>query len=217
MGLPTSRMATAAEDLSGGEKARLLLGLATFHEPHMLILDEPTNHLDIDARETLIQALNTYEGAVIVISHDRHLIEASADRLWLVAGGTVAPYDGDLDEYRKLVQQGPAAVSAANGGQRNGGDRRSAQERRREAAERRAKLAPLRKQVQAAEKDLARLNKKVEQLERTLGEGALFNDQPAKAAQLAKERADTIASIAKTEERWLELSAELEAGKVQAN
>ncbi len=103
MGLATEKMATAAKDLSGGEKARLLMGLAAFHAPNLLILDEPTNHLDIDSRRALIEALNDYDGAVILISHDRHLIEATADRLWLVNNGTVTTFEGDMDEYRDIV------------------------------------------------------------------------------------------------------------------
>ena len=106
MGLATEKMDTPAKDLSGGEKARLLMGLAAFDGPNLLILDEPTNHLDIDSREALVQALNDYPGAVILITHDRHLIEATADRLWLVEDGTVAPYDGDMDDYRRLVLLG---------------------------------------------------------------------------------------------------------------
>ena len=98
-------------NLSGGEKARLLLALAAFHGPHLLILDEPTNHLDVDSREALIHALNEYEGAVILISHDRHLIEACADRLWIVANGTVTPYDGDMDE---LSQRAAGRARHAN-------------------------------------------------------------------------------------------------------
>src|SRR5881394_3225997 len=94
---------TVVTSLSGGEKARLLLGLATFFGPNMIILDEPTNHLDIDSRAALAEAINEFPGAVILISHDRYLIEACADRLWLVADGTVAPYEGDLDDYRRLV------------------------------------------------------------------------------------------------------------------
>ena len=93
----------AVEKLSGGEKARLLLGLATFGGPHLLILDEPTNHLDIDSRSALIEAINEYPGAVILVSHDRHLLDACADRLWLVAGGQVTPFDGDLGDYRRRV------------------------------------------------------------------------------------------------------------------
>ena len=112
---------TKAENLSGGEKARLLFALATFHGPHLLILDEPTNHLDVDAREALVHALNDYEGAVILISHDRHLIEACADRLWIVRGGTVRPIDGDLDDYAELVHglassARRAEAEAADGG-----------------------------------------------------------------------------------------------------
>jgi len=103
MGLATEKMATAAKDLSGGEKARLLMGLAAFHAPNLLILDEPTNHLDIDSRRALIEALNDYDGAVILISHDRHLIEATADRLWLVNNGTVTTFEGDMDGYRDIV------------------------------------------------------------------------------------------------------------------
>ncbi len=103
MGLATEKMETAAKDLSGGEKARLLMGLAAFHAPNLLILDEPTNHLDIDSRKALIEALNDYEGAVILISHDRHLIEATVDRLWLVNNGTVTSFDGDMEEYRSLI------------------------------------------------------------------------------------------------------------------
>src|SRR5258707_1079238 len=91
------------ENLSGGEKARLMMGLATHGGPHLLILDEPTNHLDIDSRAALIEAINDYSGATILISHDRHLLDACADRLWLVANGTVTPFDGDLDDYRRRV------------------------------------------------------------------------------------------------------------------
>ena len=100
LGFSIGKADTKAENLSGGEKARLLFALATFHGPHLLILDEPTNHLDVDAREALVRALNDFEGAVILISHDRHLMDASADRLWIVRGGTVQTYDGDMDSYR---------------------------------------------------------------------------------------------------------------------
>src|SRR6201991_900350 len=94
---------TLVKSLSGGEKARLLLGLATFHAPNMIILDEPTNHLDIDSRAVLAEAINDFDGAVIMVSHDRYLIEACADQLWVVGGQTVTTYDGDLDEYRRMV------------------------------------------------------------------------------------------------------------------
>ena len=114
MGLSTEKMGTAARDLSGGEKARLLMGLAAFDKPNLLILDEPTNHLDIDSRAALIEALNAFEGAVILISHDRHLLEATADRLWLVHDGTVRSYEGDLEDYRALIVGGSKRESRAS-------------------------------------------------------------------------------------------------------
>ncbi|PLX36705.1 MAG: glycosyl transferase family 1 [Hyphomicrobiales bacterium] len=207
-GLPTDRMETPARDLSGGEKARLLLGLATFHGPNLLVLDEPTNHLDIDAREALVQALAAYDGAVIVISHDRHLVETSADRLWLVADGTVSPFDGDMEDYRRLVlRRGAPANDTAKSDDDGKG---SAQDRRRAAAARRKEMAPLRKQIQDAEKRIEKLNAELEKLDAQLADPALFTSDAAKGAALSKKRSDTAAEIASTEESWLEMSAEYE-------
>lgn len=217
-GLPTSRMDTPAKDLSGGEKARLLLGLATFEGPHLLILDEPTNHLDIESREALIQAVNAFDGAVILISHDRHLVEACADRLWLVADGGVQSFDGDMEDYRRLVlkrdkgerngKKGtPAAkVQAAAASETPPGD----PERRRGTAERRARLAPLRKEVQAAEKEIARLQEKIGKLDAALADPDFFLKDAERATKFAKERAYLEKKLVRTEELWLELSAELE-------
>ena len=102
-GIGFDKQATTVENLSGGERARLLLNLVAMAAPHLLILDEPTNHLDIDSRRALLDALNDYEGAVILITHDRSLMELVADRLWLAADGTVAPFDGDMDDYARFV------------------------------------------------------------------------------------------------------------------
>ena len=128
-GLDADRAETPVENLSGGEKARLLLALATRDAPQLLILDEPTNHLDIDAREALVKALADFQGAVLLITHDPHLVELVADRLWLVADGTVRPFDGDLDDYRALLvgarpprrrvrTPSPARTTAGNGPKR---------------------------------------------------------------------------------------------------
>src|SRR5437899_998214 len=130
-------------DLSGGERARLNLALVTHHAPALLILDEPTNHLDIESREVLVQAINDFAGAVVLVSHDEHLIELIADRLWLVANGTVRPFDGDLEDYRRLVLERRGATGngvrpAEAGGRRAG---------RRLAAERRRELDPLRRRA----------------------------------------------------------------------
>lgn len=210
-GLPTDRMDTPAKDLSGGEKARLLLGLATFDGPHLLILDEPTNHLDIDSREALVMALNDFEGAVVLISHDRHLIEACADRLWLVAGGKVEPYDGDMDDYRRLILQGPeAAQKARDRAIASEAEKASAQDKRREAAQKRSQLKPLKQKIDAAEKEMARLQDKIGKLDEALADPAFFTKEPERAAKFAKERAYCEKKLVKTEEDWLELSAEYE-------
>src|SRR6185295_1477 len=124
----------AVRDLSGGERARLNLALVTYDAPALLILDEPTNHLDIEAREALVQAINDFPGAVVLVSHDRHLLELVADRLWLVADGTVRPFDGDLDDYERKVLDGGGSGNAPRPSEPLPGSRRAA---RRLAAERR--------------------------------------------------------------------------------
>ncbi|MBO9418805.1 ABC-F family ATP-binding cassette domain-containing protein [Labrenzia sp. R4_2] len=210
-GLPTDRQETPAKDLSGGEKARLLLGLATFDGPHLLILDEPTNHLDIDSREALVMALNEYQGAVVLISHDRHLVEACADRLWLVAGGKVEPYDGDMEDYKRLILQGPeAAQKARDKAVAAEADAASAQEKRREAAQKRSQLKPLKQKIDAAEKEMARLQEKIAKIDDMLADPEFFQTDPDRAAKFAKERAFCEKKLVKTEENWLELSAEFE-------
>ncbi|WJR67460.1 ABC-F family ATP-binding cassette domain-containing protein [Neorhizobium sp. CSC1952] len=207
MGLATEKMATAAKDLSGGEKARLLMGLAAFHAPNLLILDEPTNHLDIDSRRALIEALNDYDGAVILISHDRHLIEATVDRLWLVNEGTVKVFEGDLDEYRDLI------VSAGRRKEEKpqaSDEPASKSEQRKVNAEKRASLAPLRKKINEIESLTAKLEKQIEALDRELADPALYDKAPAKAASKAKERGEAAAKLAAAEEEWLSLSSEYE-------
>ena len=209
MGLATEKMETPAKDLSGGEKARLLMGLAAFDAPNLLILDEPTNHLDIDSRNALITALNDYSGAVILISHDRHLIEATADRLWLVRDGTVTSYDGDLEDYRSLIVGGPKAKDEKP---RPTGvdDSLSKADQRKVNADKRASLAPLRKKINEIESLTGKLEKLIQALDVELADPALYEKSPAKAAQKAKERSDAAAKLTQAEEQWLELSAEYE-------
>ncbi|TCR93007.1 ABC-F family ATP-binding cassette domain-containing protein [Rhizobium sp. BK376] len=207
MGLATEKMATAAKDLSGGEKARLLMGLAAFHAPNLLILDEPTNHLDIDSRRALIEALNDYEGAVILISHDRYLIEATVDRLWLVNNGTVTTFEGDMDEYRDLIvssgkkkEEKPQLAEDAG----------SKADQRKLNADRRASLAPLKKKINEIESLTAKLEKQIQALDAELADPALYEKTPAKAADKAKQRGEAAAKLAAAEEQWLELSSEYE-------
>ncbi|WP_136658733.1 ABC-F family ATP-binding cassette domain-containing protein [Nitratireductor sp. XY-223] len=206
MGLSTEKMDTPARDLSGGEKARLMMGLATFDGPHLMILDEPTNHLDIDSRSALIDALNGFEGAVILISHDQHLIEATADRLWLVKDGTVSSYDGDLDDYRTLVVTG----ARSQGRQRETPGGTSKADQRRAAADRRMALAPLKKKINEIESLTAQLEELIQRLDAELADPSIYEKSPEKAAQKAKERSDAQLQLAEAEEQWLLLSAEYE-------
>ncbi|CDZ62737.1 ATP-binding cassette domain-containing protein [Neorhizobium galegae] len=207
MGLATEKMATAAKDLSGGEKARLLMGLAAFHAPNLLILDEPTNHLDIDSRRALIEALNDYEGAVILISHDRHLIEATVDRLWLVNNGTVSNFEGDLEEYRNLiVSSGKKKEEKVELTE----DLSSKADQRKANAEKRASLAPLKKKINEIEAVTAKLEKLIKALDKELADPVLYEKAPAKAAQKAKERGEAAAKLSSAEDEWLMLSSEYE-------
>ena len=164
-GLDADRADTPTAQLSGGERARLLLALATRDAPQLLILDEPTNHLDIDARDALVRALAEFGGAVILITHDPHLVELVADRLWLVADGTAKPFDGDLDEYRALLtERGRPAKTEAP----------TRKDDRRDRAQARVQSAPLRKQAREAEAKLAQLAKERAALEARLADPAIY-------------------------------------------
>jgi ATP-binding cassette subfamily F protein 3 len=208
IGFPGAAADTPVAKLSGGEKSRLLLALACFEGPHLVVLDEPTNHLDIDSRAALIEAINGFAGAVILVSHDRYLLEACADRLWLVQNGGVAPFEGDLDDYRRLVlsKEDEGRDSAAKSD-----ERRTRSETRRAAAERRAELAPLKRRITAIEADMAKLGKRVGEIDQALADPTLYERDPARAAKLAKERAEAAAALAGAEEQWLELSGEYES------
>ncbi|MFC0246545.1 ABC-F family ATP-binding cassette domain-containing protein [Falsochrobactrum ovis] len=207
MGLSTEKMLTPAKDLSGGEKARLLMGLATFHGPNLLILDEPTNHLDIDSREELIHALNEFNGAVILIAHDRHLIEATMERLWLVRQGGVGPFEGDLDDYRQIVladaKGEPVAV-------RDESPKLNKAEQRKLAAQKREALAPLQKKIKESEQLIQKLQKQIQGFEGQLEDPALYEKDPQKAIRINKELSEARSSLANLEEQWLELSTEYE-------
>src|SRR4029077_6091004 len=203
VGFTGERADTPVESLSGGEKARLLLGLATFAGPHLVILDEPTNHLDIDSRAALIEAINDYPGAAILVSHDQHLIEACADRLWLVGDGTVAPYEGDLDDYRRLVLGGEARASEEP---EESVAKISRTDQRRAAAEKREELKPLKRRIDAAEKAVAKFSAEVAAIDAQLASD-LFARDPGKATALSKSRAEAAAALTQAEEDWLSASA----------
>ncbi|MEO0636254.1 MAG: ABC-F family ATP-binding cassette domain-containing protein, partial [Pseudomonadota bacterium] len=216
MGLTTEKMDTKAKDLSGGEKARLLMGLVTFDKPHMLILDEPTNHLDIDTRAALVQALNDYEGAVILISHDRHLIEATMDRLWIVRNGTLERWDGDMDDYRRELLRGPQARQLAESAQEDSAEAApqhsiNKAERRKMAAELRKQHAPLKKLVDQLETKIDKLRDEMQQIDERLGDPGIFERDPEKAQKLTRQRGQAEAQLAETEETWMAKYEEWEA------
>ncbi len=218
LGFTGAKADTKIGDLSGGEKARIMLALATWTKPHLLILDEPTNHLDVDSREALIHALNTYQGAVILISHDRHLVEACVDRLWLVAEGTVTPYEDDLESYRQwLLSQSSGRAQAKERRARKEADGKATRgDERRAAAERRAQLAPLKKEAETWEAKVADLTGKLEKAEALLGDPAIYTEQPERARKLAKAQGILEKEIAEAEEQWMAALEAFEQARAEA-
>ncbi|MDE1935879.1 ABC-F family ATP-binding cassette domain-containing protein [Bradyrhizobium sp.] len=196
---------TLVKNLSGGEKARLLLGLATFFGPNMIILDEPTNHLDIDSRAALAEAINEFAGAVIMVSHDRYLIEACADRLWVVADGTVTSFDGDLDDYRRTVLSARGAKVAP----RERGKERNARSETNSPRPKEKRIPP-RQRIVAAEAEMSRISGIISKIDAALALPDLFTRDPKQAAQLGKARASAADALTKAEEEWLEASSELD-------
>jgi ATP-binding cassette subfamily F protein 3 len=213
-GFEQSRADVKVASLSGGEKARLLFALMSRDAPHLMILDEPTNHLDIDAREALVAALNAYEGAVILISHDPHLVELAADRLWIVADGTCKPFDGDLDDYRRLLLDQAREARRDKAGPKADGPSRK--DERRAAAETRAQLAPLRKTAQDAEKALEKLHARQATLQAKLADPKLYDGPPEVVTALQQELGQIDRAVVEAEEAWLEAQEAYESAAVAA-
>jgi ATP-binding cassette subfamily F protein 3 len=206
-GFSGDKATTMVGKLSGGERARLALALITREAPHLLILDEPTNHLDVDAREALVQALNAYSGAVVIVSHDRHMLEMSADRLVLVDNGTASDFDGNLDDYI-------AFVLAKDAGSEGSSEAKiSRKDARRAAAEAREQSQGLRRAAKAAEAELARLTEQRSVIDRAMFDPSSASPDLAKLTMTAlmKHRAEVEAKIEAAEAAWLEASEKLEA------
>jgi ATP-binding cassette subfamily F protein 3 len=206
-GFSGPKATTKVGKLSGGERARLALALITREAPHMLILDEPTNHLDVDAREALVQALNAYDGAVVIVSHDRHMIELTADRLVLVDGGRATEYNGSMEDYIAMVLSGDGA--AGGGGAKTKGNKK---EDRKAAAEAREKEQAAKRRAQQAEAELVKLTAK-----RSAVDKAMFDPAGAELwltkmsmSELMKRRAELDAQVEAAEAAWLEASEALE-------
>jgi ATP-binding cassette subfamily F protein 3 len=202
-GLDAERAETLLTACSGGEKARLLLALCTREAPQLLILDEPTNHLDIDARDALAKALADYQGAVVLISHDPHLVELVADRLWLVGEGKVTAYDGDLDEYRALLGGRRPRETAAPTAKPS---------ERRDRAESRASLAPLRERLRKLEAEIAKLEAEAKTIDSALADPRLYaSNKTDLIARATARRGEIGHRLPRLEAEWLELQEKLEA------
>ncbi|WAC48687.1 ABC-F family ATP-binding cassette domain-containing protein [Asticcacaulis sp. SL142] len=215
-GMRVDKVETKCKDLSGGERARLLLNMVAMDAPHLLILDEPTNHLDIDSRRALLEALNDYEGAVLIITHDRSLIEMVADRLWLVNDGTVKPYTGTMDEYSKLVieraktaTQGDEPVEKKQAGV-NSKDARKA------AAAARNAIAPLKKTADELERQIETISNKIKLLDLKLGDADLYVKDQAKAISYGKEKAKLEEDMVALESKWMIAAETYETAKAEA-
>ncbi|MCQ4163705.1 ATP-binding cassette domain-containing protein [Tahibacter harae] len=196
---------------SGGEKARLCLALVVWQRPNLLLLDEPTNHLDLDMREGLTEALNGFTGAVVLVAHDRALIRTCCDTLLLVGAGRVQPYEGDLEDYARIVlrqaaEAGEVPAAAAPTASRK--------DERRERADQRARQAPLRKEVQKLEKRMAELAARKQTLETALQDPALYETPSQRPAELTRQLGETNAELAQVEEAWLVAQENLEQAAV---
>ena len=204
------RVNTKIGSLSGGEKARLLLALMSHGAPNILLLDEPSNHLDIDSRQALVQAINEFAGAVVLISHDPHLIELTVDRFWLVKDGLCRQFDADIADYRELVL---AEDRAADRGPRNR-ERRDAEERkptrRVASAASDAQPADLKRQVEQSALAVDKLSQALALIERKLADPALYNENADTIAGWQRKHADVAKRLSDAEEAWLKAQASLD-------
>ncbi|WP_293678754.1 ABC-F family ATP-binding cassette domain-containing protein [uncultured Phenylobacterium sp.] len=210
-GLGFDKVDTTVANLSGGERARLLLNLVAMEAPHLLILDEPTNHLDIDSRRALLDALNDYEGAVILITHDRSLMELVADRLWLAADGTIAPFDGDIEDYAAFVLD-RARQAARSPTQVKPEPEAPPPPPPAPVAKPKVPTGTARRRAETAEAALARATKIVAELDRALADPATFGDA-AKAADLGRKRNDAQVALDAAELEWIVAQEAYEALK----
>ncbi len=209
-GFNGERATDPVEPFSGGEKARLVLALLTYQRPNVLLLDEPTNHLDLEMRLALTLALQDYAGAMVIVSHDRHLLRTVTDEFYLVHDGKVEPFNGDLDDYRSYIQQrnnaetGNDGLSAANPGL-------SRKDQRRQAAERRKQLQPLHNKLKKIERTLAKLEEQKTQLENALADSCLYEDSNKdKLRELLQQQASNQRDLAQQEEDWFMVNEALE-------
>lgn len=218
MGFSHEKVETKVDKLSGGEKVRLLLGLMAIEQPHVLILDEPTSHLDIDSREALIYALNDFQGAVLLITHDVYLAEATADQLWLVKDGKAARYDGDLQDYRALVLRADRDQAESKPSKSKTKNKASEKlsaakpvvdkaEARRRASEARKAAQPLKNRAKEAERKMTQASKRIEDIDRDLATPGLSSET---LQDLMRDRGALVSDLEQAETDWIEATAAYE-------
>ena len=213
-GIGVSKVETTVANLSGGERARLLLNMVAMEAPHLLILDEPTNHLDIDSRRALLDALNEYDGAVILITHDRSLMELVADRLWLAADGTIEPFDGDMDDYARFVLD--RARMAARAPTQVREEPAKAVEPPAPPPRPKVPTGTARRRAENAEAALARAMEELARIDSALTDPSVFAKDPAKAAELGRRRDVAEAAVEAAEAEWLAAQEAYEALRANA-
>lgn len=210
------------EDMSGGEQARLALAIVAYQKPNLLLLDEPTNHLDLDMREALSLAISTYKGALILVSHDRHLLEAIADKLWLIDDGNVSEFNGDLNDYQEFLNKKNREYKeklnekTQNQPKQNlFSEKAKAQtyktkEQKKLEAQKRQSLRPLKLEIEKLEKQMEKIKKSLADIDTTLSDLELYSKEPEKVEILSIERAKLSDELDKCEITWIEKQDELE-------
>ena len=198
---------------SGGEKARLALALIVYQRPNLLLLDEPTNHLDIEMRQALVEALQEFQGAMLIVSHDRFLLRATCDQLWLVDDQRLLDFKGDLDDYRRWLANRDNSSNAEESRQ-DGANASSRKDKKRQQAQQRRQLQPLKKKAGKLEASVEKLQQQSEALEEQLADSGIYQEQrKQELKQLLEEKGGIDSELAETEERWMQALEELEAAQ----
>ena len=223
-GFQGDRVFDQVEPFSGGEKARLVLAMLVYQRPNLLLLDEPSNHLDIEMRHALTVALQDFQGGIVLISHDRHLLKMACDSLVLVNDGTVSEFDGDLDSYPSWLQnRNKPSFSKSNSHttttskESQSSSAKSDKDRKRQEAQNRQRLAPLKKEVDSLEKQIDRLRGKQQELQALLADEQMYTDEKKEDLKdLLWKQAELVKSLESAEEEWMEKADELEQGMQQS-
>ncbi|MFC0227817.1 ABC transporter ATP-binding protein [Serratia aquatilis] len=212
-GFQGDKVTEVTERFSGGEKARLVLALIVWQRPNLLLLDEPTNHLDLDMRQALTEALIDFEGALVVVSHDRHLLRSTTDDLYLVHDGQVEPFEGDLDDYQQWLSdlQKQQAQQDAPSKQDNGNSAQARKDQKRREAEFRAQTQPLRKQIAKLEQQMDKLGAELAAVEEQLADSALYDiNRKTELTECLQKQSEAKSALEETEMTWLEAQEQLE-------